>query len=379
MNDAASAGPNPDAPRYLEMLELAHGRLQLPAFLPDATQGVVRSVDAADLAASHIQALQMNVYHLMLRPGSSTVRALGGLHKMSGWSRPIFTDSGGFQIYSLIRQDPKSGSLTNRGATFRPEGSTRKFQLTPEKSVQLQLSYGSDLVICLDDCTHPDDPVADQAESVQRTIHWARRCKEEFDRALQARTPGGGRRPLLMAVIQGGRSPQLRRRCAEALLDIGFDLFGYGGWPLDSEGTLLSDMLALTRQLVPLHFPVHALGVGHPRNIVDCARLGYELFDSTMPTRDARHGRLYTFTCDPAAGILTGDWFEYLYVKYKKHVKAGLPISPYCDCTCCTRYTLGYLHHLYKLNDTLYPRLATIHNLRFMTLLMENLRSFGRT
>ncbi len=135
----------------LDQLKLPHGTISLPAFLPDGTQGVVRAIDAQDIRACHIQAVQMNAFHLMQRPGSSTIQALGGLHKMSAWQRPIFTDSGGFQIYSLIRQNPKYGRINERGATFRSPGSSRKFKLTPEKSIQLQLSYGSDVVICLDD------------------------------------------------------------------------------------------------------------------------------------------------------------------------------------------------------------------------------------
>ena len=166
----------------IEKLQLVHGTLDLPAFLPDGTQGVVRALDAQDVLACGIQAMQMNVFHLMQRPGSSTIQALGGLHKMSGWPRPIFTDSGGFQVYSLIRQNPKMGSINERGATFQPEGSPRRYKLTPEKSVQLQLSYGTDVVICLDDCTHVDAPATEQRLSVQRTIQWAKRCRAEFDR-----------------------------------------------------------------------------------------------------------------------------------------------------------------------------------------------------
>ena len=359
----------------LNQLQFPHGQIQLPAFLPDGTQGVVRAVDAQDLQAVGIQAVQMNVYHLMQRPGSSTIQALGGLHQMSGWPGPIFTDSGGFQVYSLIRQNPKSGSITNKGATFRLDSSSRKINFTPEKSIQLQLSYGSDVVICLDDCTHVDDPLQVQAESVQRTVAWAKRCKAEFDRLLDEKKVGEGERPFLVAVIQGGGSHDLRRQCAEQLLEIGFDGYGYGGWPLDAQGSLLSDMLATVRQLVPPQFPVHALGVGHPPNIHACVQMGYELFDSTMPTRDARHGRLYTFTADPTLP-LRGDWFSYLYPADKKHIKANQPISPHCDCPTCTHYTLGYLHHLHQVNDSLYPRLATLHNLRFMMQLMENLRNY---
>src|SRR5690349_11524762 len=138
-------------------LSLPHGDLTLPVFLPDATRGVIRAVDTHDLAGAGIQVVQMNVYHLMQHPGSSTIDALGGLHKMIGWERPITTDSGGFQVYSLIRQNPKMGTITEQGAIFRPEGSDRKFKLTPEKSIQLQFSYGSDILFCFDDCTHVDD------------------------------------------------------------------------------------------------------------------------------------------------------------------------------------------------------------------------------
>lgn len=351
------------------VLNLPHGPLRLPAFLPDATQGVVRSLDAIDLVNCGVQALQMNVFHLMQHPGSSTVRALGGLHAMSGWSRPIITDSGGFQIYSLIRQNPQSGTITRRGLLFRPDGSSRKLNLTPEKSVQLQMSYGADVIICLDDCTHVDDPLPAQTESVARTIDWARRGKAEFERRLEQSNTPPEQRPILLAVIQGGGDRDLRRRCAQELLQIGFDGFGFGGWPLDGQGHLLTDILAYTRELVPPEFPMHALGVGHPANVVECVRLGYTLFDSTLPTRDARHGRLYVFT----SAELAGEWFSYIYVGDDKHIKAATPVSGFCDGLCCSNYSLGYLRHLFKINDSLFLRLATIHNLRFMTQLMERL------
>jgi queuine tRNA-ribosyltransferase len=334
-------------------------------------------VDSADLERCQVQALVMNTFHLMQHPGSSTVHALGGLHTMSGWQRPIVTDSGGFQAYSLIRQNPKYGSLTDKGIIFRPDGSSRKFQLTPEKTIQLQVSYGADIVICLDDCTHVDDPLPVQQTSVERTIAWAKRCKREFVRLVGQKAPDENSRPLLFGVIQGGGSTELRRHCAEALLEIGFDGFGYGGWPLDARGNLLADMLAYTRELTPPQFPLHALGVGHPPSIAACVRLGYDLFDSAMPTRDARHGRLYTFTTDPATAPVgpENDWFAYIYPKDDKHIKANRPVSPFCDCLCCSRYSLGYLHHLFKTEDSLFLRLATIHNLRFMTQLMEQVGS----
>jgi len=318
-----------------------------------------------------VEGLVMNTFHLMQRPGSTTIQSLGGLHHMSSWPGPIITDSGGFQAYSLIHQNPKYGRLSERGITFLPEGAGRRFQLTPEKSVQLQLAYESDLVICLDDCTHVDALLPDQALAVHRTIDWARRGRREFDRIL-AQKKQGSSRPLIFGVIQGGGSLDLRRECAEALLEIGFDGFGFGGWPLDAGGRLLEDVIAYTRQLVPAQLPMHALGVGHPENLLACWRLGYGIFDSAMPTRDARHARLYAFAPD---GLnLTGKWLDYIYPGDDKHIKADRPVDPSCDAVCCRRYSLGYLHHLFKVNDTLFLRLATIHNLRFMTRLTSTIR-----
>lgn len=355
---------------------LPHGPLALPAFLPDATRGVVRAVDSADLERCGVSAVVMNTFHLMQRPGSSTIQALGGLHRMCGWPHVIMTDSGGFQVYSLIRQNPRNGSLGDRGVTFRPEGSDRKFHLTPEKSIQLQFRYGADLLVCLDDCTHAEAPLEVQEEAVERTLHWARRSRAEFQRLVEQKGLLPEQSPRLMAVIQGGGSLELRRRCAEALLEMGFEAFGYGGWPLDRQGRLLADLLAYTRQLVPPAYPMQALGVGHPANVVACARLGYTLFDSSLPTRDARRGRLYVFNADPLSAVRLGEgeWFSYLYIQDARHIKADDPLSPFCDGECCSRYSRGYLHHLFQIGDSLALRLATIHNLRFMMQLMERLR-----
>lgn len=357
-------------------LNLPHGALALPAFLPDATVGVVRAVDSGDLLREGVPALVMNTFHLMQHPGSSTVQALGGLHAMSAWPRPIITDSGGFQAYSLIRQNAKYGTLTENGILYRPEGSNRKLQLTPEKAVQLQLAYGADVVMCLDDCTHVDDPPVEQEASVRRTIAWAKRCREEFDRRMDQRRASDGPRPLLFGIVQGGGSRELRQACAEALLPLGFDGYGYGGWPLDGQGNLVVEMLTHTRQLIPAHLPMHALGVGHPANIAACAALGYAIFDSALPTRDARNGRLYTFTdAIPQPSAAHNHWFRFVYISDDKHIKDARPISTTCPCHTCRTYSRGYLHHLYKQSDVAFMRLATIHNVRFMVELMAALRT----
>jgi queuine tRNA-ribosyltransferase len=355
-------------------LQLPHGQLQLPLFLPDATQGVVRALDSVDLRACGVQALVMNTFHLMQHPGSSTVQALGGLHKMCGWPQPIITDSGGFQAYSLIRQNAKNGKLTADGILYKPEGSDRKLQLTPEKCVQLQLSYDSDVIMCLDDCTHVADPPATQRESVQRTIAWAKRCQREYERLVAEKKLSAAERPLLFGVIQGGGDRTLRRECAEALLELGFAGYGYGGWPLDSDGELVIDMLTYVRELVPPAFPIHALGVGHPAHMPRCVALGYGIFDSALPTRDARRGRLYIFTsATPAPATTHREWFDFVYITDDKYIKANVPLSEWCDCLTCQHYSRGYLHHLFKSNEAAFQRLATIHNLRFMSQLMAQL------
>jgi queuine tRNA-ribosyltransferase len=306
----------------------------------------------------------MNTYHLMQNPGSSTVQALGGLRRMSGWPGPIVTDSGGFQAFSLIRENARYGVITEDGFIIRPEGSDRKFQLTPEKCVQLQVAYGADVVMCLDQCTHVDDSPEVQAAAVRRTVAWARRCRAEFDRLMAQKRLSPEERPLLFGVVQGGGLHDLRAECAAALLAVGFDGYGYGGWPLDAEGQLVDEMLRYTRQLIPRQFPMHALGVGHPANIAACAPLGYGIFDSALPTRDARRGRLY---------MMKEDAFRYLYITDDKYIKAAEPVEAGCDCLTCTHYSRGYLRHLYRANEATFQRLATLHNLRFMSRLMEGL------
>ena len=347
--------------------------LALPVFMPDATYGYVRSLTADDLREVGLPILMMNAFHLMQKPGSSLISTLGGLHKMAAWRGLIMTDSGGFQAYSLIRQNTKFGSLTEKGIVFYPEGSSRKLLLTPEKSIQLQMSYGSDVLVCLDDCTHITANRAEQEASVSRTLAWAARAKKSYLAQLESRKWSDEERPLLFAVIQGGAELDLRRRCAEGLLEIGFDGFGFGGWPLDEDSNLITDILEYTRSLIPREFPIHALGIGHPVGIVTSFRLGYEMFDCALPTRDARHGRLYTWSEANPTLTPEGNWLKFRYINSEENFRDSGPISPDCDCECCRDYSMGYLFHLYRMRDPSYMRLATKHNLRFMTRLIERL------
>jgi queuine tRNA-ribosyltransferase len=385
----------------MQSLHTPHGELPVPAFLPDATRGVVRGLDARDLEACGVPGLVVNAFHLARRPGSRVVEGLGGVHALMGWKRPVVTDSGGFQILSLIRQNPKLGTITNREAIFRTGKGGKAERLSPEKSIQIQRRLGADILVCLDDCTHPDDPSSEQTASVVRTIDWAERCKAEFERGLERvsrmrampaedrlkeglrteresvgspafrRSSPGVERPLLFAVVQGGSDPDLRRLCARELVAMGFDGYGFGGWPFDAHGRLLTGTLALMAELLPDDQPKYALGIGSPRALVACARMGYNLFDCALPTRDARRGRLYVFRSDG------GLEYDRLYIRDAAHRRDGKPVSDACDCLTCRGHSRAYLHHLFAVGDALAWRLATIHNLRFYAALLERLNKRG--
>lgn len=344
--------------------------------MPDATRGGVRAVTSADIAECGIEMLMMNAFHLSSRPGGEVVKALGGLHAMSAWQGPIATDSGGFQAFSLIRENAKNGSINDRGLTFKNDG--KKQLLTPAKSIQSQLRLGSDLLFCLDECTHVDDDETTQRNAVRRTIHWAKACRKEFDVQV-AQRKSNRPKPLLFGVIQGGGIPALRKECAEALLEIGFDGFGFGGWPLDANGNLLTDLLSQVRELTPPSFPLHALGIGHPVSLTATVQLGYTMFDCSLPTRDARHGRLYGWAeANSTPNPESTDWFRSVYIADEEHIRASQPASEYCEAICCQNYSRGYLSHLYRSKDPTYARLATIHNLTFMGQLMKRLQAANK-
>jgi queuine tRNA-ribosyltransferase len=240
--------------------------------------------------------------------------------------------------------------------------------------VRLQLQLGSDVVVCLDDPTDAETPRAEQERSVERTIRWARRSRHELDRHL-----AGARRdapPRIFAVVQGGADETLRRQCATELAAIGFDGYGFGGWPLTADGALLSDPLRWVADALPAPAPKHALGIGRPDHVVTTHALGYTLFDCALPTRDARHGRLYAFRPGwvgrrPAPG---DAFYRTLHIHDPRHRVAKGPIEDGCDCPACARHSVAYLHHLFKVGDASAERLATLHNLRFYVRLFRSLR-----
>ena len=347
-------------------LETAHGVLDFPAFLPDATRGVVRALDAEGVKACGIPGLMVNTLHLSSHPGATVVKQMGGIHRFMGWDRPIMSDSGGFQVFSLIAENSKSGRVSKDGFVYRLDAKQKKQKLTPEKCIQKQFQIEADVMFCLDHCTHPNEDASAQQQSVAHTIAWARRCKDEFERRL------GDKGRLLFAVVQGGEDPNLRRDCAEQLLEIGFDGYGFGGWPIADDGGLVEAVAQVT-ELLPDHVPKHALGIGKPENVVRAFRFGYHTFDCTIPTRDARNKRLYTFCDDLDHLDFSDDFYRYVYIGDERYARDDQPIDVTCDGACCQNYSRAYIHHLFEIGETLALRLATMHNLRFYSRLMDEL------
>ncbi len=362
----------------MPQIETGHGRLALPAFIPDATRGVVKTIDREDLLGCGTGGLMVNSLHLASDPGASVISASGGIHRFTGWDGPILSDSGGFQILSVLNRKDQ-GSMTGRiaaqGITYRMGKGRRERRWSPEICIRKQVRMGADIIFCLDYCTHGRAARAEQERSVTYTIEWARRCREEFCRLLEngAAAP---RRPLLFAVVQGGSDEALRRACAESLVEMGFDGYGFGGWPIDRDGGLV-EMVELVGELLPSGAPRHALGIGRPENIVKAHQWGYDLFDCVIPTREARRGRLYVFDGEVSAARLMGGSFYFnLHMADQRYCRDFSPVDENCGCRCCRQYTRAYLRHLHRMNEPLAQRLFTVHNLYFYNKLLSYIEKF---
>ena len=352
-------------------LATAHGSLALPAFLPDGTRASVRAVDGADLRSVGIQGIMVNAMHLAQRPGLRQVKRAGGLHRFMAWDGVIVSDSGGFQVLSLLRMQGKTSSIRPGGVIFQESRESPKIELTPEKVIEWQFGLGSDVVIALDDCTGPDDSADEQRASTERTIRWFGQARQAYDRQCRARRLD--RPPLLVGVVQGGTDLELRQRCVQALTDAGAQGFGFGGWPLSADGVLELEMFRLLADLTPASAPLFALGVGKPEHLVALCQIGRRwVFDCTIPTRDARHGRLYAFAAGVSGADLSPDrgFYQNVYIHDAENSRVAEPVCLSCDCPTCLRYSRAYLHHLFRVKDGLADRLATVHNLRFYTRLL---------
>lgn len=353
-------------------------KIRLPIYFPDATRAVVKSLSPLDVQKCGIKGLVINTYHLQFEPGKELLKEIGGVGKFMNWSGFLASDSGGFQLYSLINKDSSFGKINDKSIIFYKDslGQKGKFEFTPEKSIQVQFALGADIMICLDDFT-PEFSSRKKAElSVERTIKWARRCKTEFEQQVESKKLKSGFKPLLFAPVQGGEYKDLRKKCAEELERIGFDGYGLGGWPFKKDGGLDLDICKYVAEVTPDHKPRFALGIGKPDDIVNCGKFGYDIFDCVLPTRDARHGRLYVWRNNPKDIDLFAKtlFYDYLYVKRGRYSTEFKSIDKYCDCELCQNYSRAYLHHLFKIGDTSAGRLASIHNLRFYARLIELLR-----
>lgn len=360
----------------MKKLKIKDKSYDLPIFLPDATLGVVRTLDNRDLSEAGINGVVVNTYHLVTNPGTNLIKKVGGIKKFMNFEGLVVSDSGGWQIFSLIHRKNNRGKITNKGVEFSV-GKGKKSVFTPEESINIQLDIKSDVVICLDDFTSPNASKKQTTKSVDRTILWAKKSKVEFEKQIKKRKISKKDRPLLFAVIQGDKIKKERKRCAEELLKIGFDGYGFGGYAIDEKsGGLDFDLAKYIADLIPKNAYKFSLGTGKPLDIARLWKMGWQIFDCTLPTRDARHKRLYVFKKNPknAKTLLKKESHGYLYINKHKYKTDNDPISNFCDCYTCKNHTRAYLHHLFKLDDVLAYRLATIHNLKTFSKVVEVLK-----
>lgn len=329
-------------------LVLAHGVVETPVFMPVGTYGTVKAMTPEELVDLGAQIILGNTYHLMLRPGEQLVAELGGLHRFMHWERPILTDSGGFQVFSLgdLRR------IDEAGVTFRSPINGDKVFLDPERSMAVQRALGSDIVMAFDECTPYPASLDAARDSMALSMRWAARSKAAH----------GDNPSALFGIVQGGVYPELRRESAAQLLDIGFDGYAIGGLSVGEPKEDMLEMTAHTAALLPVDRPRYLMGVGTPSDLVEGVRRGIDMFDCVMPTRNARNGHLFT-----AGGVVR--------IRNAVHRAADEPLDPACDCYTCRHYSRAYLHHLDRQNEILGARLNTLHNLAYYLGLMRRARA----
>ncbi len=337
-----------DCSARLGLLKLREQEISTPAFMPVGTRGVVKTVSPGELWDIGYRLILSNAYHLYLRPGHELVEDLGGLHKFMDWPGAILTDSGGFQVFSLS----KLRKVTEDGVVFQShiDGSTHMF--SPELSVKVQESLGSDIIMCLDDVKGYPVSREQALDALERTERWARRCVEAKKRVD----------PALFGIVQGSMFSDLRRLSVEGLLALPLDGFAIGGLSVGEPRELMLEMIDLTAPLLPRSVPRYVMGVGKPQDILDAVVRGIDLFDCVLPTRNARNGSLFTYEGS-------------INIKNARHKNDPGPIDPRCDCFLCRKYTRAYLRHLFLEKEVFGLRLATIHNLVFYYTMMEDIRT----
>ncbi len=328
-------------------LSTPHGKVQTPAFMPVGTAGTVKGITPAQLAATGAEMILANTYHLQLRPSADVVAELGGLHRFMGWEGPILTDSGGYQVFSL----GKINQITHEGVDFRSHIDGAAMRIDPAIAMQIQDKLGADVIMAFDQCPPLPCDRDTVKSAVDRTIRWARACKTAHARDDQA----------LFGIVQGGLDLSERERCTRALLDIGFDGFAIGGLSVGESHDEMVAALGPVASWLPADRPRYLMGVGTPRDILAAVRVGIDLFDCVLPTRNGRNSQAFT-----ATGVLK--------LRNEQYRVDGEPLERDCDCETCQRFSRGYIRHLFNAGEMLGPTLTSIHNVRFYQRFMARIR-----
>ena len=334
-----------------------HGTVQTPAFMNVATAAAIKGgLSAFDLKDIRAQVMLCNTYHLHLRPGDETVAALGGLHRFTGWQGPILTDSGGFQVFSLA----KLRHITEEGVTFNSHLDVHKILMGPEESMRIQANLGSTIAMAFDECVENPAEHDYAAASCARTARWLLRCKQELNRLKQE---GKAVNPdqLLFGINQGCTYRDLRIEHMKQIAEYDLDGYAIGGLAVGEPAEVMYDIISAVEPYAPKDKIRYLMGVGTPGNIIEAVWRGVDLFDCVMPSRNARHGHLFT-------------WDGIINIKNLKYERDERPIDPQCDCPVCRRFSRAYIRHLQKADEMLGMRLAVMHNLYFYNRLMERIR-----
>lgn len=358
--------------------------LKLPAFFPDATYAAIHSVPF-DYVTSELDGIVVTTLHMHLLGLEKELQNFGGFRAFAKLPQDmvILSDSGGFQVLSLISK-AKLGKITEQGATFStPDNPGRKVLLTPENSQDIQHAIGSDIRMVLDSSLAGDEDIAELTRQLELTTRWAKRSKEQFlknvgitESEFKSTAPVykdktfSFSRPLLGAVVQGGMNTELRKRSAQELAEIGFDLYGFGGWPVDSEGNLLTDILQTFVESLPKESLKYGMGIGTPDNIKDCYDMGIDLFDCVIPTRNARHGMLFV---SRGNGEPEGKTYDVVRIKSSKYQYDNSPIDPKCNCPVCKNYNRVYVRFLLRKKNPVGFTLASVHNIHWYAEFMRKL------
>ncbi len=364
--------------KRINKIKTDHGVIKLPAFMPDATYGAIKSISFNDAKNSDVKEIVTTTLHIETTIGSDYIQEYGGIHKFFNWNRPILTDSGGFQVYSLIHAKKiKENKITDEGAFFKNPIDGTVHKLTPESSQQIQHKLGSDIRIVLDEPINNDASEYFIKKAVDRTTAWAKRSKDEFLKIYgltekEFNDPENFTRPKLMAVVQGANILKERERSFNELHEIGFDGYNWGGWPFKDNGELDDEVGKFLPSIIPNDKVAYAMGVGTPDDIIRSYEWGWNLFDCVLPTRNARHGFLFTRI---GVGDKAFKNYSVMHIKREQYKFDTKPVDLNCKCECCqSAVTRAYLRHLIRIKEPVGFRLATIHNLQFYSDLMSELR-----